>query len=55
MSAWGTRHRARYGLTSARPQKPELPANTVEMKVASTAVNSNLPRLLVAGEEIRNI
>jgi DNA-binding HxlR family transcriptional regulator len=30
MSAWGTRHRARYGLTTARPQKSD--------------VNNNLPR-----------
>jgi DNA-binding HxlR family transcriptional regulator len=55
MSAWGTRHRARYGLTIARAQKRELPGNTVEIKVAGTAVSSNLPRLAVAGEEIRNI
>jgi DNA-binding HxlR family transcriptional regulator len=55
MSSWGTRHRARYGVTIARPQKRDLPGNTVEIKVASTAVSSNLPRLVVAGEEVRNI
>ena len=53
MSAWGTRHRARYGLTTARPQKPATPCNPVETTVPAAPVNSHLPRLVVAGEEIR--
>jgi DNA-binding HxlR family transcriptional regulator len=53
MSAWGTRHRARYGLTTVRPQKPEPPCAPVEMTVTSAPLNSQLPRLAVVGEEIR--
>jgi len=54
MSAWGTRHRARYGLTTARAQKPEMPRSPVETTVPATPLNSHLPRLVVAGEEIRD-
>jgi DNA-binding HxlR family transcriptional regulator len=54
MSAWGTRHRARYGLTTARPQKPEPPCNAVETIVSGAPVDSHLPRLVVAGQEIRD-
>src|SRR5271167_4398534 len=53
MSAWGTRHRARYGVTTARPQKPGKPANTVEVAVSTVPLTSHLPRLAVAGEETR--
>ncbi len=55
MSAWGTRHRARYGVTSARPQKRETPVSTVEITAPSTPLDSRVPRLLVASEEIRDI
>jgi DNA-binding HxlR family transcriptional regulator len=56
MSAWGTRHRARYGLTTARPQKPAMPCNPVEtiMPVPGAPLNSTLPRLVVASQEIRD-
>jgi len=54
MSAWGTRHRARYGLTSARPQKRETSCHPVETTVPGAPVNSPLPRLVVAGQEIRD-
>ena len=54
MSAWGTRHRARYGLTTTRPQKPEPPYNPVETTVSGPPVDSQLPRLVVAGQEIRD-
>ncbi|HYW39187.1 MAG TPA: helix-turn-helix domain-containing protein [Terriglobales bacterium] len=54
MSAWGTRHRARYGLTTARPQKPEMPCNPVDTTVPGAPLNSHLPRHVVAGEEIRD-
>ncbi len=54
MSAWGTRHRARYGLTTARSQKPEMPRSPVETTVPATPLNSHRPRLVVAGEEIRD-
>jgi len=54
MSAWGTRHRARYGLTTARPQKPEPPCTPVETIVSGPPVDSQLPRLVVAGHEIRD-
>ncbi len=55
MSAWGTRHRARYGLTTARPQEPEKPGKPVETPVIAAPVSPHLPRLVVAGEEIRDI
>jgi len=54
MSAWGTRHRARYGVTTARPQKPEMRSNLVETTVPVAPLNSHLPRLVVAGEESRH-
>ena len=54
MSAWGSRHRARYGLTTARPQKREMPCNPVETTVPDAPLNSHLPRLVVAGQEIRD-
>jgi DNA-binding HxlR family transcriptional regulator len=53
MSAWGTRHRARYGVPTARPQKSEMPSNPVETTVLVAPLNSHLPRLVVAGEESR--
>jgi DNA-binding HxlR family transcriptional regulator len=54
MSAWGTRHRARYGLTTARPQKPETPGNPAETIVPGAPVDSQLPRLAAAGQETRD-
>jgi len=53
MSAWGTRHRVRYGVTTAHPQKREIPGNVPEITVSSTPLDSQLPRLVVAGREIR--
>jgi DNA-binding HxlR family transcriptional regulator len=53
MSAWGTRHRARYGLTTAHPQKPEPTASPVEMTAANAPLSSQL-RLVVPGQEIRD-
>jgi len=55
MSAWGTRHRARYGATTARSQKREMPGDTGKITVPGTPLDSQVPRLLVAGEEIRDI
>jgi len=55
MSAWGTRHRARYGLTTTRPQKRDVPCkNPVETTVPAVPLNSPLPRLVVAGQELRD-
>ena len=54
MSAWGNRHRARYGPTTARSQKAEVPCNPVETAVPEAPLNSHLPRLVVAGQEIRD-
>lgn len=62
MSAWGNRHRARYGLTTALAQKTEAPrpANDrhsterlAEMTAPVAPLNSPLPRFIAAGEEIR--
>jgi DNA-binding HxlR family transcriptional regulator len=52
MSAWGTRHRARYGTTTARPQKRG--AHTADITVPVTPLNSPLPRLVVGSQEIRD-
>ncbi|MGA2979654.1 MAG: helix-turn-helix domain-containing protein [Terriglobales bacterium] len=49
MSAWGTRHRARYGLTTAHPQKNATRSNLVETGAPPI---SQLPRLALVGEEI---
>jgi DNA-binding HxlR family transcriptional regulator len=54
MSAWGTRHRVRYGVTTAHPQKREIPGNITEMTVPSTPLDSPLPRLIGAGQDIRD-
>jgi len=55
MSAWGTRHRTRYGLTTARPQKPGTPGSSIEvMSVPGAPIDSQLPRLVIAGHEIRD-
>ena len=53
MSAWGNRHRARYGLHTALPQKPESPGSPLEMTVGAP-LNSQLPRIVAAGQEIRD-
>lgn len=45
MSAWGTRHRARYGVPAALPQKLEMHGKPVE-------VTMPVPRLVAASEEI---
>jgi len=52
MSAWGSRHRARYGLTTTRRQKRELPGRSVETRVPALALNSPVPRLVVASQEL---
>jgi DNA-binding HxlR family transcriptional regulator len=59
MSAWGTRHRARYGLPVGRAQKREIPGDHAETSVPATRlssqpVSSHLPRLSVAGPDTRD-
>ncbi len=54
MSAWGSRHRARYGVPAAHTQKPDAPGNPVGTIVAGARLNSHLPRLTVAGPEVRD-
>jgi DNA-binding HxlR family transcriptional regulator len=54
MSAWGNRHRARYGMPAAHPQKPETPASSIESAVPGAQLNGNLPRLVVTGQEVRS-
>ena len=54
MSAWGNRHRARYGMPAAHTQKAEAPSNPVEPIVASATLNPHLPRLAAASPEIRD-
>ena len=59
MSAWGNRHRARYGLTPALAQKTEAPrpvtARLAEMTAPGSPLHPPLPRLVTAGEEIRDL
>src|ERR1700733_10416554 len=51
MSAWGNRHRARYGLPTTHPQKHEMPTHPAAAAVAP--LNSHLPRLVAAGRDSR--
>src|ERR1700733_5150061 len=53
MSAWGNRHRARYGLPATHPQKHEMPAHPVPADEAVAPFNSHLARLVAAGHEFR--
>ncbi len=54
MSAWGTRHRTRYGLTTAHPQKNSAPSSAVETMGPGAPLITQLPRLAVVGDEIRD-
>jgi hypothetical protein len=54
MSTWGTRHRSRYGVTTARPQKLEVPANPINATVAGVQADSPLPRFTGERQEIHN-
>jgi DNA-binding HxlR family transcriptional regulator len=56
MSGWGTRHRARYGLTTARPQKPGTISNAAEamVPVPIAPLDPQLPRPIVADQEMRH-
>jgi DNA-binding HxlR family transcriptional regulator len=54
MSAWGNRHRARYGMPAVHTHKPEAPANPVGTVVQETPLTSPLPRLVAAGQEVRD-
>jgi DNA-binding HxlR family transcriptional regulator len=53
MSAWGARHRSRYGLTTARPRKREVHNRSVDTVVLNEPLNVALPRLVAAAPEIR--
>lgn len=58
MSAWGTRHRARYGVTTAPAHKSDLPGPTAdraaEMTTPGAPLHAPLARL-VAGDETRGL
>jgi hypothetical protein len=54
MSAWGNRHRARYGLTTARPLKGETRGRAVEKAMPVPTLNSHLPPLVVGGPALRD-
>ncbi|MFZ3339928.1 MAG: helix-turn-helix domain-containing protein [Terriglobales bacterium] len=54
MSAWGNRHRARYGLPPALAQKPDAPGHA-EMTEPGRPLHSPLPRMVVASEQIRDL
>ncbi|MGA7292892.1 MAG: helix-turn-helix domain-containing protein [Terriglobales bacterium] len=53
MSAWGTRHRSRYGQPAViRAPKPEALTPTAPIAVPGTPLNPPLPRLVAASEDI---
>ncbi len=54
MSAWGTRHRSRYGASTVRAQKPGTAAASGERMVLAATLNSPLPRLVASGQAIRD-
>jgi len=54
MSAWGNRHRARYGMPAVHAHKTETPASPVETVVQETPLTSPLPRLVATGQEVRD-
>ncbi len=55
MSAWGTRHRARYGVPAARAPKHEISPQAVETAAPAVQVNTALPRLVgpQQGQEVK--
>jgi DNA-binding HxlR family transcriptional regulator len=54
MSAWGNRHRVRYGLPATHIHKPETPANPVATAAQETPLPSPLPRLVATGQDVRD-
>jgi DNA-binding HxlR family transcriptional regulator len=54
MSAWGNRHRARYGMPAVHTHKPGTPANPIETVVHETPLPSPLPRLVATGQDVRD-
>jgi DNA-binding HxlR family transcriptional regulator len=44
MSAWGNRHRSRYGMTTARPQKTDVPAHPIAATASGITAAAPLPR-----------
>lgn len=48
MSAWGTRHRARYGATAVRSKKQAMPGKQDENLNASGSLTAPLPQLAVS-------
>jgi DNA-binding HxlR family transcriptional regulator len=54
MSAWGNRHRARYGMLAVHSHKPEAPPHPVETVAQETPLTSPLPRLAATGQDVRD-
>jgi DNA-binding HxlR family transcriptional regulator len=56
MSAWGNRHRARYGMPAVHTHKPGASANPIEtvVVVQETPLPSPLPRLVATGQDVRD-
>jgi DNA-binding HxlR family transcriptional regulator len=53
MSAWGSRHRARYGMTTVRSKKPSARGVPIEMPAQVPQLAVHLPQLSVVAEPIR--
>jgi DNA-binding HxlR family transcriptional regulator len=52
MSAWGNRHRSRYGVTTARPQKTEVSAHPISATAAGITSAPPLPRFAAGVQDI---
>jgi hypothetical protein len=50
MSAWGKRHRARYGTVASRSKKATNSADRIESLAAPAAVVQQMSRLTVAAK-----
>jgi len=53
MSAWGTRHRARYGIPAVRSKKQAAPCIHSEASAPVPSLAAHLPQFAVASEQIR--
>lgn len=53
MSAWGNRHRARYGALAARSNKVATSHDRHENPASAAALAGQIPRLAVTAERIR--
>jgi len=53
MSAWGNRHRARYGTVASRSKKPTTPVDGHESPKLAAPLSGQIPHLAVPAEPVR--